>query len=44
MMDGSVHVMALITIHLAELEKDPAPLNMEVPKYEFVNAYKIKIG
>ena len=24
--------------------KGPAPLNMEVPKYEFVNANTIKIG
>ena len=26
------------------IRKGPAPLNMEVPKYEFVNANKIKIG
>ena len=26
------------------IRKGPAPLNMEVPKYEFVNANTIKIG
>jgi ubiquinol-cytochrome c reductase iron-sulfur subunit len=26
------------------IRKGPAPLNMEIPKYEFVNANTIKIG
>ena len=43
-MDGFVHVMVHITIHQEELEKGPAPTNMEIPKYEFVNANTIKIG
>jgi len=44
MMVGSVRAMVLTMIHQAELEKDQPPWNMEVPKYEFVNANTIKIG
>ena len=43
-MVGFVHVMDHIMIHQVELEKVPAPTNMEIPKYEFVDANTIKIG
>ncbi len=41
---GFVHVMVHTTIHLGRIRKGPAPTNMEVPKYEFVNSNTIKIG
>ena len=44
MMDGSVHVTVHIIDTSGRIRKGPAPLNMEVPKYEFVNANTIKIG
>ena len=43
-MVGFAHVMDHTMIHLEELEKVQHLLNMEVPKYEFVNANTIKIG
>ena len=43
-MDGSVHVMDLTYDTSGRIRKGPAPLNMEIPKYEFVNANTIKIG
>ena len=42
-MDGFVHVMDHITIS-GRIRKGPAPTNMEIPKYEFVDANTIKIG
>ena len=36
--------MGHITILLAELRKGPAPTNLEIPKYEFVDSTTIKIG
>ena len=43
-MVGFVHVMVHIMILSGRIRKGPAPTNMEVPKYEFVNANTIKIG
>ena len=43
-MVGFVHVMDLIMIFLEELGKGPAPTNMEIPEYKFVDANTIKIG
>ena len=43
LMDGFVHVTGHIMI-LLRIRKGPAPLNLEVPPYEFVSDDIIRIG
>ena len=43
-MVGFVLVMVLITMASGRIRKGPAPKNMEIPKYEFVDSNIIKIG